>query len=241
MRPQDKAENPQHEIRNKFECPNSHEPQAHLSSFRILIFGFVSDFGFRVSSFGLGIFIFGLLFLGTWCAPACADGGSVRLSERKDGYRITVFSAPSPFRAGPVDISVLVQDAVTGQPLPEARVTVHMTRIGQPTLEYPATQNLATNKLLHAAQFELPTTGRWELEVQVEGSQGSAVLACEVEAAERLPRWHSLWPWIAWPALAIALFCIHELLARRKFGKTGKIRTRDMPPVVRAGYKPRAI
>ncbi len=233
--------NPKHEIRNKFKCPNSNEPQARLSSFRILIFGFVSDFGFRISSFGFGILVFGLLFLGIWCAPACADGGSVRLSERKGGYRVTVFTAPSPFRAGPVDISVLVQDAVTGQPLPQARVTVRMTRIGQPTLEYAATQEVATNKLLHAAQFDLPAPGRWELQVQVESSQGSAVLACEVEAAERLPRWHSLCPWIAWPALAIALFCTHELLARRKFGKTGKIRTRDMPPVVQAGYKPRAI
>jgi len=233
--------NPKHEIRNKFKCPNSNEPQARLSSFRILIFGFVSDFGFRISSFGFGILVFGLLFLGIWCAPACADGGSVRLSERKGGYRVTVFTAPSPFRAGPVDISVLVQDAVTGQPLPQARVTVRMTRIGQPTLEYAATQEVATNKLLHAAQFELPAPGRWELEVQVEGSRGSAVVACDAEAAERLPRWHSLWPWIGWPALAIALFCVHELLARRKFGKTGKIRTRDMPPVVQAGYKPHAI
>ncbi len=157
--------NPKHEIRNKFKCPNSNEPQARLSSFRILIFGFVSDFGFRISSFGFGILVFGLLFLGIWCAPACADGGSVRLSERKGGYRVTVFTAPSPFRAGPVDISVLVQDAVTGQPLPQARVTVRMTRIGQPTLEYAATQEVATNKLLHAAQFELPAPGRWELEV----------------------------------------------------------------------------
>jgi hypothetical protein len=151
-----------------------------------------------------------------------ADGGSIRLSEKKGGYRITVFSSPSPFRAGPVDVSVLVQDVVTGQPLPQARVTVRMTKIGQPALEYAATQEVATNKLLHAAQFELPAPGRWELEVRVEGSQGSAVAACDVEAAERLPRWHSLWPWIGWPALAIALFCTHELLVRRKFGKTGR-------------------
>ena len=209
--------NPKQEIRNKFKSQNSNQQQAGLSSFRIFIFGFVSDFGFRISSFGFGIFMFGLFFLGIWCAPACADGGSVRLSERKGDYRITVFSAPSPFRAGPVDISVLVQDAVTGQPLPQARVTVRMTKLGQPALEYPATQELATNKLLHAAQFELPAPGRWELEVQVQGSRGSAVLACEVEAAERPHRWRQLWPWIGWPALAIALFCVHELLARRKF------------------------
>ena len=63
-----------------------------------------------------------LFFLGS--APAYADGGSVLLSEKRGDYRITVFSSPSPFREGPVDISVLVQDAVTGQPLPQARVTV---------------------------------------------------------------------------------------------------------------------
>jgi hypothetical protein len=167
-------------------------------------------------SFGIGLLVFGVSFLGTWCAPAYADGGSVLLSEKIGDYRITVFGSPWPFRAGPVDISVLVQDAVTGQPLPQARVTVCMIKTGQPVLEYPATQDAATNKLLHAAHFELPASGRWRLEVRVEGLEGSAVVAGEVEAAEPLPRWHSLSPWIAWPLLAIILFSIHELLARRR-------------------------
>ncbi len=138
------------------------------------------------------------------------------LSEKTGDYRITVFGLPSPIRAGPVDISVLVQDALTGQPLPQARVTVRMTQIDQRVLEYPATQDVATNKLLHAAQFELPVPA-------ASTPQESAVVACEVEAAEPLPRWHSLWPWIGWPLVAIALFSIHEL-SRRKHSKT------DPPP-----------
>ena len=138
------------------------------------------------------------------------------MSEKKGGFLITVFTAPAPFRAGPVDISVLVQDASTGEPLTQARVTVRMTKIGQPALEYPATQEAATNKLLHAAQFDIPVPGRWELEVRVEGSQGIAVVACELEAAKPLPRWLEMWPWICCPALAIALFGIHQVLARRK-------------------------
>jgi len=156
-------------------------------------------------------------------APARADGGSVLLSEITDHYRITVFSAPSPFRAGPVDISVFVQDGVTGQPVPQALVIVRMTQMGQPALEYPATQDIATNKLLKAAEFELPTPGRWELEVQVEDGQGTALVACEVDAAERVPPWHSLWPWIAWPILPIALFSIHEL-SRRKAVRPAAVR-----------------
>jgi hypothetical protein len=201
------------EIRNSQAPPQRHKGHEEADCLCGLC-GFVVN-EFRLSAFGFRILIFGLLFLGIWCPPACADSGSVLLSEKKGGYRITVFSAPSPFRAGPVDISVLVQDAVTGQPLTQTQVTVRMSRIGQPTLEYAATQEVATNKLLHAAQFELPEPGRWELEVRVEGSEGSAVVACEVEAAERLPRWQSLWPWIGWPILAIALFCIHEKFVRR--------------------------
>src|SRR5438309_8563387 len=118
--------------------------------------------------------IFGWLFLGIWCAPAYGDGGTMRLSEKRDRLLITVFTAPATFRVGPVDISVLVQDALTGEPVPQTRVTVRMTKPGQFVLVGPATREAATNKLLHAAEFELPEPGRWQLEVEVEGAHGLA-------------------------------------------------------------------
>jgi hypothetical protein len=166
----------------------------------------------------VGSAIFGWLFLVTWCAPAGADGGTMRLSEKKGGYQITVFTAPAPFRAGAVDISVLVLDSLTGEPVPHARVTVRMTKLGRPALAYPATAEAATNKLFRAAQFELPEPGRWEMQVQVGGSHGQAVIGGAVEAAEPLPRWQELWPWISWPALVIVLFGIQQLLERRGSG-----------------------
>ena len=88
----------------------------------------------------------------------------------------------------------------------QARVTVRMTKPGRLALEYPATTEAATNKLFRAAQFELPEPGRWEMQVQVEGLHGLAVIGGEVEAAEPLPRWPEMWPWIGWPALVIVLF-----------------------------------
>jgi hypothetical protein len=154
----------------------------------------------------VGGVILGWLFLLIWCAPALADGGSMRLSGTKGGYRITVFTAPTPFRAGAVDISALVQDVSTGEPMTQVQVTVRMTKSGRPALEYPATAEAATNKLFHAAQFELPEPGRWELQLRVDGLHGPAVIGGEVEAAEPLPRWQEIWPWIGWPALAIVLF-----------------------------------
>src|SRR5438093_1281433 len=78
-----------------------------------------------------------------------ADGGTVRLSQRQGVYQITVFTAPNPFRSGPVDVSVLVQDAGTGQPVPEVRVTVRAAPRGRSgeALVSPATSEAATNKL----------------------------------------------------------------------------------------------
>jgi hypothetical protein len=137
------------------------------------------------------------------------------MSVKRNGFLVTVFTAPTPFRAGPVDISVLVQDAVSGEPVPQTPVTVRMTKPGEIALEYPATLEVATNKLLRAAQFELPQPGRWQLEVQVEGLHGPVLIGDEIEAGEPMPRWRELWPWIALPGLAIILFGIHQVLARR--------------------------
>jgi hypothetical protein len=157
-----------------------------------------------------------------------ADGGTVRLSERQGGYEITVFTAPTPLRAGPVDVSVLVQDARTGRPLPQVRVDVRAAPRGRPSevLQQPATSEAATNKLFRAAVFELPEPGWWEVEVAVEGDHGPARVRFEVEAAEAAPRWLTLWPWLAWPALAIFLFGIHLLLVRRQ-GRTRTGHTRE--------------
>ena len=55
---------------------------------------------------------------------ARADGGAVRLRQKTGGYQIAVFTSPTPLRAGPVDLSVLIQDAATGEWVPEAQVTV---------------------------------------------------------------------------------------------------------------------
>ena len=64
--------------------------------------------------------------------------------------------------------------------------------------------------------FDLPEPGVWDVEVMVEGPHGPATVRLEVEAAEAAPRWRTLWPWFGWPALAVVLFGVHRLLARRR-------------------------
>jgi hypothetical protein len=148
---------------------------------------------------------------------AKADGGAVRLRERAGNYQVAVFTAPTPLRAGPVDFSVLVQDAATGECVPEARVTIRLrSREAEHLLEYTASADAATNKLFQAAVFELPEPGWWEVEVAIEGPFGPALSTFSVQADELLPRWLDLWLWFTWPAFAVALFGLHQLLVRRR-------------------------
>jgi hypothetical protein len=165
---------------------------------------------------------------------ARADGGAVRWREQAGAYQVTVFTAPTPFRAGPVDVSVLVLDAATGEHVPEARVHVRLTARGTgDVLEYPATAAAATNKLFHAAVFQLPEPGWWDVEVAVDGPRGPALLRFGVEAGEPPPRWLELWPWFAWPALAVALFGVHQALVRRRMPHEAR-----KPPSSRPGASP---
>src|SRR5262249_46123745 len=123
----------------------------------------------------------------------------------------------TPFRAGPVDVSVLVLDGATGEHVPEARVTVRLTaRESGKVREYPATAQAATNQLFQAAVFRLPEPGWWDVQVAVEGPHGPAVVRFEVEADEPPPPWLEFWPWFTWPAFAVALFSLHRVLVRQQ-------------------------
>lgn len=151
------------------------------------------------------------------CAALHADGGTVRLSERKGDYRITVFTSPTPLRAGPVDVSVLVQDAASGELVPQARIHVQLTPRDQPeeVIRQRATTEAATNKLFQAAVFDLPRPGGWEVDIIVAGLREPLAGHFALEAEEPLPRPGEMTPWIAWPAVAIALFLIHQWRAMR--------------------------
>jgi hypothetical protein len=158
------------------------------------------------------------LLIGACSEAALGDGGTLRLSRPEGNYRISIFTAPNPFRAGPVDISVLVQDAITGAAIPEAAVTVQLMsrdHVGKPIC-YAATDTDATNKLLKSAVFDLPEPGRWVIKVTIAGEQGTANVQFELEAGQSVQEWPAMWPWITWPAFAISLYFLHQVLVWRK-------------------------
>src|SRR5262245_54378691 len=139
-----------------------------------------------------GMLSSGVILLGG-AAPAFGDGGTVRASVQERGLRVTVFTAPASPRMGPIDVSVLVQDAQTGQPVPDARVHVRATSRRDPArvIERTATREDATNKLLQAAVLDVPEAGWWEIRVRVEGHGNPVDVAFEQEVGESLPDWVS--------------------------------------------------
>jgi hypothetical protein len=140
----------------------------------------------------------------------------VRAREQAGAYRVTVFTSPTPLRAGPVDVTVLVQDAATGGCVPQARATLRLTaRKAGTFLQQPATAETATNKLCLAAVFQLPEPGWWDVDIAIEGARGPARVRFGVQADEVLPGWQELWPWFAWPALIVLIFSVHRALLRR--------------------------
>jgi hypothetical protein len=145
------------------------------------------------------------------------DGGTLQLVERSGPFDVTLFTAPTPLRAGPVDISVLVQDAATGEPVPSASVWVSVFPRGRPgaSIQQAATFEAATNKLLRAVVFELFASGWWEFAVDIKDGSKSGQVRVGLYANEPAPRWQTFWPWLGWPALVVVLYGIHQFRLER--------------------------
>jgi hypothetical protein len=151
-------------------------------------------------------------------APALADGGKIVLMERQGDYRISVFTSPDPLRAGPIDISVLIQDAENGEPIPKPQIIVTLKSARAPfqTIRAVATNDAATNKLLSAALVDLPEPGEWKCDVNFLVRHTAFQLHFLIDAGEQTTVRLAVWPWFTWPAGAVILFGIHRRLVWRR-------------------------
>lgn len=150
------------------------------------------------------------------CKPACADGGQVRAVQRSGRIQVTVFSSPSPMRAGWADISVAVYNTATGEVCEDAQILVTLKHLDPAVsaISTAATSQAATNRLLKAAFVKLPEQGTWDVMVHV--SVDSIPTAIEtnfaMDVAAPLPAWLTEWSWFCWPLVPILLFIVHRML-----------------------------
>jgi hypothetical protein len=153
-----------------------------------------------------------------------ADGGTLIFSRACGGYRITLFTAPTTLRAGPVDFSVLVQAVDSGAPVLDVPVSIHAYPEIRPQQSTggPATAAAATNKLFRAIQLELSEPGRWHVEVVIHSPEQAVRVEAELEVGPSLPSWIDLGIWIGWPVAAIFLFAVRQFFfVKREHGRAG--------------------
>ncbi len=161
------------------------------------------------------------------CVIACigdtrarADGGTLQLVERHGDVQMAVFTAPTPLRAGTVDVSLLLLDAVTGQPLPEISAGVELVPKGRmgPPIRAALSRANATNQLLQSALVDLPDGGDWDATIHAHIGRDEISTQFSIAVGARLAPWLSEWPWFSWPALVVALFGVHRYRVFRRAG-----------------------
>jgi hypothetical protein len=150
---------------------------------------------------------------------ATGDGGTIRVVEAAGPFVVGVFSAPEPLRVAPADLSVLVLERTGGRPVLDAAVALEVrppdgSDAGPQRLD--ATHAQATNKLLYATPFLPAVPGEWTLHVTVTRGAASAAVHCTLPVAPDRVGLAGIWPYLAIPPLAIALYALRAWLSARR-------------------------
>ena len=161
----------------------------------------------------------GCLLLGLPNARCWADGGVVRAIERDGPFQISAFTSPNPLVAGPVDISLLVQDADTLAPAEEVLIEVTITPRSRTyaAVTLPATADAATNKLFRACLVDLEP-GWYDVEVICHAAQSRGKVRFALEVGAAPAQRAVLWPWFTWVVVPVVFFGLHQFLSRKKPG-----------------------
>jgi len=170
-----------------------------------------------------------LLLLSAFLFPAFlfADGGAILSRRTINGLDITVFAAPAPLRAGPVDVSVLVRE--NSRPLLDAEVEIAWVAgaaasgawmppccsMKDTDGRFPASRAHSQNQFLHSALVPVTTVGPSRFVIRVVHGTREALLSCEIVAAPPRPPALTYWPLLAFPPGLIAAFALHQILREK--------------------------
>lgn len=150
-------------------------------------------------------------------AAAWADGGTVQLRKEAGPFVITLFTAPAPLSAGPVDISLLLQNRNGLEPVLDANVSLLLReKASGSEIRARLTREQAQNKLLYAAPVTFAEPGKWQLDIAIlkDGEHTGATGTIDVAPPPEMAA--SYWSYIALPPLMIVGFVVRERLIRRR-------------------------
>jgi hypothetical protein len=164
----------------------------------------------------LAVTLIGLIALGLE-ALVWADGGLLRARQVAGAFTVSIFTAPEPLRAGPLEVSVLVQ-SIGGAVATDAVVDILLESAARPGEQWRAraTRAAAANTLMSAAVVDLPAAGEWTLTVSVRANGHAATVRCLLPVAPASSRASLIWPWLLAPPAGVALFALHQTLKHRR-------------------------
>ncbi len=189
-------------------------------------------------------FLLFCVWVSLWAlAPALmADGGGVLTREKTGPFLVTVFEDPAEPWTGILDLSVMVQSSTGNEAILDAEVELFLVpprgvRLQKPAAccagpdgvaiaecavgaddqprAIPATRKQATNKLLYAAQVNVPAAGEWQLQVRVRQGAKRAELNYPLIIAAGQRSMAAVGPFVAAPVVMIGLFAWHQRLRRK--------------------------
>ena len=172
---------------------------------------------------------------------ARADGVAVRARETQGSFIVTIFTSTEISRDLPAGVSVLVQKRETGEIVMDATVDLSFTPpagvtlspndalcgpannvlspgpngvASQPT-SIPAARSQAANKLFYGTAVVLRAVGDWQVLVTVRQGDEMVKVRCALPVAVPPRRLAGLWPYLALPAVMVALFAVNQWLRGR--------------------------
>jgi hypothetical protein len=145
-----------------------------------------------------------------------ADGGIVQFRQQAGPFIVTLFSTHSPLRAGPADLSVLVESLQSRSPILDASVSLRLLDSKGAEITAVATHAQATNKLLYATLPVIPQPGAWAVRVNVARGDKKAIVAGTVQVLAAPPALVHYWPYFAIVPCAVVLFALNQYLKAKQ-------------------------
>ena len=159
------------------------------------------------------ILLFGIVGFAPF--PAHADGGAVQFQKSTGPFVITVFTTPTPLRVGAVDFSLMIQSRENQQPVLDCQALVQLHKEGAMSIRCEATHEAAQNKLLYAAQVNIPEPGEWELEAVITRRDDSVSINGPIAVSCSSTLLFTYWRGLAFPPVLILLFVLNQWVKRR--------------------------
>ncbi len=144
-------------------------------------------------------------------AAAWADGPHIAFHGTEGAYTVTLFSAPDPLVAGPVNLTLMVQNAGTGQLAVPSKAEGQLRLAGQVPVRFLFSSGSADADRLPAATAPLLKAGTYtlELNVSVEGDAPARFTGVLPVAENHGQRNTVLWA-VFLPLAAVALFLLNQ-------------------------------